>query len=52
MLELRMQRAYFLIKNGYSVFQTASLCGYRSTSYFIYKYRRYYGTTPLNNRMT
>lgn len=47
LLDMRMQKAHTLIKRGYSVSQTAALCGYASTSYFICQFRRYFKTTPF-----
>lgn len=46
-LECRMQKARELLHlQRLSVKQTAGLCGYRSVSYFIAVFRRYYGCTP------
>ncbi|WP_201490404.1 helix-turn-helix domain-containing protein, partial [Escherichia coli] len=46
-LECRMQKARELLNlQRLSVKQTAGLCGYRSVSYFIAVFRRYYGCTP------
>lgn len=46
-LDMRMQRAYSLIRSGHSVFQTSVLCGYRNASYFIHQFKKYFGTTPF-----
>ncbi|EHY5464500.1 AraC family transcriptional regulator [Escherichia coli] len=42
-----MQKARVLINRGYSVSQTAALCGYASASYFIYQFRKYFKITPF-----
>lgn len=47
LLDMRMQKAHVLIKRGCSVSQTAALCGYASTSYFICQFRKYFKITPF-----
>lgn len=46
-LDIRMQKAYTLIRNGYPVSQASVLCGYTNVSYFICKFKKYFGTTPF-----
>lgn len=46
-LDMRMRKAYSLIRSGHSVFQTSVLCGYANASYFICQFRKYFGTTPF-----
>ncbi|EKK5946230.1 helix-turn-helix domain-containing protein [Salmonella enterica] len=47
LLDMRMQKARVLINRGYSVSQTAALCGYASASYFICQFRKYFKITPF-----
>lgn len=49
---LRMDQACKLLKeNTLSIDEIADQCGYRYTSYFIRKFRRYYADSPFSYRM-
>lgn len=49
--QYRMERAAeFLRQSGINIDQTAELCGYNQTSYFIKTFRRFYGMTPAEYR--
>ncbi len=43
---IRLCSAGALLSRGFSVAQTAALCGFADKSYFIACFSRYYGTTP------
>jgi hypothetical protein len=44
------QAARFLKESGMNVNQTAILCDFNETSYFIKVFKRFYGTTPSEYR--
>lgn len=44
--EIRMEEAKKLLKNGYRVYETASLTGYSSAQYFGTVFKNYTGITP------
>jgi len=49
--ERRLSLAIYLLKNTEkNVSQIATSCGYSSVSWFIFQFKRYYKTTPLNFR--
>ncbi|EJR8196421.1 helix-turn-helix domain-containing protein [Escherichia coli] len=45
-LDARMQHAKNLIRVEGSVNKIAEQCGYASTSYFIYAFRKHFGNSP------
>lgn len=48
LLDCRMQKAAELLTiHNKNVFQTADYCGYKSVSFFITIFKKYYGTSPL-----
>ncbi len=46
LLDARMQHAKNLIRVEGSVNKIAEQCGYASTSYFIYAFRKHFGNSP------
>ncbi|HHA3413613.1 TPA: helix-turn-helix domain-containing protein [Salmonella enterica subsp. enterica serovar Muenchen] len=47
-LDCRMRKAAeLLVIHNKNVVQTADYCGYKSVSFFIAKFKKYYGTNPL-----
>lgn len=43
---LRIQKACFFLKRGYSVSQTCDICGFDDMSYFVQLFKKIKGTTP------
>ena len=51
LIELRMEKAMDLVTNtDMKIGEIASLCGYRTPSFFISEYKKLYGATPETHR--
>lgn len=48
--ELRMRQAAALLRNGETVADTATACGYADVPYFSRVFRKYYGASPMKYR--
>lgn len=46
LLKIRMKKSVELLKKGKRVEDVATLCGYKSASYFSHAFKEYYGYTP------
>ena len=51
LIKLRMDHAQYLILNtNLTVNEISRLCGYNTPSFFINQYKKFFGTTPNNDR--
>jgi len=48
LLEVRLHHAKEFLRKGYSVSQTAIMCGYRDVFHFSRSFKQYYGASPKN----